>query len=63
MSIFRLASISTFVTSAINKFQLMQKKTHKKEMRLLSRQRTLKSDLQQKTSKGEVQMETKTRRK
>ncbi|KDR23539.1 hypothetical protein L798_14275 [Zootermopsis nevadensis] len=58
----RLASISTFVTSAINKFQLMQKKPHKKEM-LLSAQRTMKSDPQQQTSKDEVQIETKRRRK
>jgi hypothetical protein len=63
MSVFRLASISTFVTDAINKFQLMQKKTHKKEFRLLSRGRSMKSEHQNKTTKGEVEVETKTRRK
>jgi hypothetical protein len=60
---FRLASISTFVTDAINKYQLMQKKTHKKEIRRLSKDNNTMSDLEQKTSKAEVRTEPQTSRK
>jgi hypothetical protein len=51
------------VTDAIKKFQLMQKKTHKKEKRRISTERNMKPDPQQETSKGEDPTEIKTRRK
>jgi hypothetical protein len=59
---FRLASLSTFVTDAINKYQLLQKKSNKKEMRRFSTNDNANSTLEQKTPKAELRAETKARK-
>jgi hypothetical protein len=57
---FRLASISSFVSDAVRKYQKMQKKSHRKEMRRLSTDDSTKPEGKEKTTKTEVLTESKT---